>query len=906
MASFVNPYFERVKQLKRNFTSLDTKEGKENIIHIIENLQNEINNPEENTENIILKKIKKKNKQLKILRKLKKKLEVEQLWNWENEPLKNDINKILESQIEELPNKLNVLVPNIKENKKGYNVFNNETINKHESIFKHGSKVLSKFKNYNNKNYATLRPSEKMKYRNIFISILNELIYNIIYDEVSIFLESLNRNIDTIFHNKSISFKKYIHLLIYNHFLREKNKIDLIYKLNPLNESYMELRLAQKYDMYTNFIEEYLIKIFEPTHLKELIYSNDIFTHDYQSSTGYELPTPYSDTLDFRGRAYLNKFTSGAGAVTEHVNQSTQETFLNTLEYMIENYFYDNINIIDKNRSISFRTYRSGIKTSYRTKLVDNIKKYMFDYREEDLLTILRFGKIPFELENYIISIPLPFMIHSILSNQGSDVTGLTKQFFTDLTKDINNTVINEQFMVNKSILSIVKNNKIRENIKNRERSNGRRIFINNSLNENSAYRNMSFVPVIQKFLIKKMFEEPNHNKYKFKISKTKRTFNRNTKAFVEERFESNAVQTRNSDYLPVLNKMIVKKDGIIDNNFDLQILLFTIILICCCSVSRETRKRVYTYPGHREVKKFNVKILINKCSDGSLSLGYKIILAYYILTLLEEYRSSGNSYIQEEQFNEYIFYLTIFYDNKSLYNAINMKNVEALKEIYRIYNKDLNEEEGDEVNSYSMDILLNYFKSNYVPQFIETYTKEIGLINFNKLLDFYGYKNIHTFMKSHFEGELVTAEYMIRNKSVDINPLTTVKNDIYNKITNKFIGLLNNNEVKILSKFITGNLLIQPYYHFDIAIPTEGQNITSIRSATCHNTLVTSLVPLTGRALEDFNRKVGNTKDESIDGARLLINYNSHEKALYDYYIFNKDKVIEIMIQGISSYGYA
>jgi glutamine synthetase adenylyltransferase len=42
MASFVNPYSIKVAQLRRNFNSLDTKEGKENIIHIIENLQNEI------------------------------------------------------------------------------------------------------------------------------------------------------------------------------------------------------------------------------------------------------------------------------------------------------------------------------------------------------------------------------------------------------------------------------------------------------------------------------------------------------------------------------------------------------------------------------------------------------------------------------------------------------------------------------------------------------------------------------------------------------------------------------------------------------------------------------------------------------------------------------------------------
>ncbi len=187
--------------------------------------------------------------------------------------------------------------------------------------------------------------------------------------------------------------------------------------------------------------------------------------------------------------------------------------------------------------------------------------------------------------------------------------------------------------------------------------------------------------------------------------------------------------------------------------------------------------------------------------------------------------------------------------------------------------------------------------------------------------------------MKSHFEGALVTPESIISNKSIRINnvqDLSTinirtlhpiyrtyfqgrrvepinVSNDFYSRIMDKFIISLNKDELKIFSKFITGNLLIQPYYYFNIEIPSEGQNVISIRSATCHNTLYTALIPLIGAKLERFNTnpQVVGKKDTFIDN-RFIINYNNNEKALYDFYIFNKDKVIEIMSQGISSYGYA
>lgn len=929
MASLVN----KVRTLRQNFGTINgtSNNKRKKINKIIHNLESEIEAGEENglnNENSILNKIRKKSKQLKLLKNLEKKEE----WNWENITYKNSINEILEPQIEELTSKLNLLPPNIRFNKKNfYHNFNNEN-NENQNHFniiqknENRLKLLSEFRNYNIKNYSTLRHSEKIKYRHLFIIILKDLINNIIYDEANIFLEKLNRNIENIFHNKSIYFKRYIHLLIYNDFFRKKKQIDLKYENNPFHESYMRLSLAQKYDLYTNFIEEYLIKIITPVETNSFIYNDTMFNSDYINNSGYELPTPFSDTLDFRNRAYMNQFT---GNENENVNQSTQETFLNTLEYIIENYFYEGINIPEKRRNISNHpTVIDNLK--------DKIRIHMYQYNEEELDTIIAFGKIPFELENYIINIPLPFMINAILSNQGNDVTGLTKQFFTDLTKDINNTVVDENFMVNKSRLTIVKNNKIRENIRIKETTNNARVYINNNglneNNENRVYRNMRFVPIIQKFLIKKMFEAPNHNKYKFKILKNKHEFNRVAKRMVVKKVESNAIQTRNSNYIPILNNMIIKKDGLLINNYHLQILLFTIVLICCCSISRETRKKIYNPTGQRrsrQVRNFNVKILISKLPDGSLSLGYKIIFAYYLLTLIEEYRSNGNSYMKAEQFNEYLFYLTIFYENKALYNAIQIKDVESLKEIYNTYIKVTEEE----LNSYSFEFLLNYFKSNYVDRFIKNYTQEIGLNNFNKLLDFYGYHNIYVFMKSHFEGELVTPESIIRNKSIRINnvqDLSTinirtlhpiyrtyfqgrrvepinVSNDFYSRIMDKFIISLNKDELKIFSKFITGNLLIQPYYYFNIEIPSEGQNVISIRSATCHNTLYTALIPLIGAKLERFNTnpQVVGKKDTFIDN-RFIINYNNNEKALYDFYIFNKDKVIEIMSQGISSYGYA
>lgn len=937
MASFVNPYENKITKLRRNFSGFNEKTRtippRSEVNKIILNLQNEIQNPVENNENSILHKIKKKSNQIKKMIHLKKSKD----WDWENNSIKNDINTILNTQIKNLSTKLNSL-HNIRYNKKSFNnVFNHSNINilspnKRINLLISEPTILQEFNNYDSKNYSRLTHSEKIKYRNIFILILTQFIQNIIYDTVSDFLNHLNTNIESIFHNKSIQFKRYIHLLIYNDFCRKKIKIDTLYESNPFNESYMELNLVQKLDIYTNFIEEYLIKIIEPTEMNSFIYQDVIFNTNYVNNERVELPTPFSDTFDFRNRAFINHYTGaegagGAGAGGTGNENRNQETFLNTLEYIIENYFYEGINIENKERNIS--THPTVV-----TNLKNKVRAHMYRYDESELDTILTFGKISFELENYIIQIPLPFMIHAILSNQGNDVSGLTKQFFSDLTKDINNTTIDEKFIINKSLLSIIKNNKIGENIKSRERNSGMRTYINNnSLNENNEahiYRHMDFVPVIQKFLIKKMFEAPNSNKYKFKIVKQKREFNSVTRAFVVKNVESNAVQTRNSDYIHVLNKMITKKDDSIVNDYDLQILLFTIVLICCCSISRETRKKVYNPTGFRRdrnIRNFNVKILISKLPNGSLSLGYKIILAYYILTLIENYRSSGNIQMKAEQFNEYIFFLTIFYDNKALYNAIHQKNIESLKQIYMIYNKHIIYEE---MNDFTFEFLLDYFKKNYVAQFIEKYTKEIGLNNFNKLLDFYGYNNIYTFMKSHFEGDLVTAESIIRNRSVRINPVSSnVSNGFYIKIMDKFINSLNKKELYIFSKFITGNILNQPYYYFNIDIPTN-QTITSIRSATCHNTLYTSLIPLSGRNLTNFNnhpqvvdititslnsgtrfRKKNSTiksykKDLSIDNIRTIYEYNESEKALYDYYILNKDRVIEIMSEGISSFGFA
>jgi hypothetical protein len=941
------------KQKKKRIVTANSKEVSNNI-NIRQNILNQIaskraqieqieTNLEESKENNIL---------------------VGQLFQSRIAVLSTEINELLQ-QLSTIPNVsgLNVYKTNYNQNINRINVpfISNET---QRNFLRLNPEILDAYRALDARPYnSSLTLQEKNMYRTLFIQILNHIISKLIYDPLKVvdangksnhFLDYMNRLIEEeIFSNKSIEFKRYIKLLIYNGFFKnvEKSVENITLKIS--------LQLDQKMDQFTNHMENYLIK----TNSALTLDNNDSYIYPIQYFTDYfkdphyigdYLYVPYSDVFNFKGKTTQTEVYAGRGASSSTNIESQSKTYIDTFEYIIENYFYNPIHRIGNNIltlhflhnfTLGKPLTRMGKKDDNPplNKLFNKIKNHAFNQTnplekisDTNTLNYINQGKIPFRINDYIINIPFPFCVKSVDEDYGGDYSGLTKTFFDNINSEINNAhIIDGQYIHMNKNVSIVKNNKIPQTIRNQEISNEKRTFIpKNSINvpnKNKVHKKILFVSLIKDFFTKKILKtnNPNNSKYKFTERKTRFIHGRvphptNSSKTIPSLVESvanvNVLQFRDSNYIPLVNNMISYADDrsrVVKNTFNIQILLFTIITIFICALSRETRikTRIPT-----DIRHMNVKILFGKCKDGNISLSYKIFLAYYILSLREEYSNPNKPKIlTKAQFDEYIFYLTLFYENKELYNYIVTKDESNLRLSYTLYRKNITENEAYETN---IDTIINYFKNHYVNNnFIDKYTSEIGLTNFNRLLDFFGYDNIEVFMKEHFEGEIINKESIIKNKIISITPYNqyhrynitqTVSSDFFRKIMNKFINSLNNEQLYIYSKFISGTLLIQSQYKYTLSsISHYGANVAQFRSHTCANDHTTLLAPLINdekrHEITQFDNSLTSTTfiDNDIDNSRTVVSYNPFEKALYKLYILNKDQTVEIMQQAISSFGF-
>ncbi len=725
--------------------------------------------------------------------------------------------------------------------------------------------------------------------------------------------------------------------------------------INPLDFK-IELQLREKIDQFTNYMENYLTKSNESLVIDDSTFLYPEFYLKGFSNKGSHYPSdylavPFSDIFDFQGQTTLNQVRNGseapsgagAGSRSEEEKSNSSITFRNTFNYIIKNYFYGPIDQVAQNRRVPSRREdilnNHLLRTDSLIKIYNNIKSFGYNIEspntklsDNTIADYMMSGKMPFVINNkYIMHIPIPFTVKTINETYGGDYGGLTKTFFDNINNEINQIHINE----NNSDLSIIKNEKISANILSEESGNGVRRLIPESPesipNKNKVHKKIAVVSAIENFFKQKILEQNTvPSKYTFmkrKISyemervpvlnkngnpvyvKNANGKNTNRKKMTVARkeviTENPVLQLRDSDYVSIITNMITSMNGSkIKNTFNLQILLFTVILVLICSISRETRIRRISI---NDIRRMNVKILLNKNPNGSLSLAYKIILAYYILNLKEEYKKSSSKILVKDQFDEYLFYLTLFYDNKDLYNFVITKNEVNLRYAYTVYRKGVTNEQAEII---PIDTIIEYLKDNYVNLFTTKYTSEIGLTTFNTLLRFYGYENIEVFMKEHLEGSIVNKQHIIDVKQIRNEYLyAQVPDRFFNNVITKFINSLTPEQLNIYSKFISGTLLKQPYYHYDLERVDFG-NRTKFRSYTCHNTHLTLLVQLTPQENIEFNNLYiqngrQNEIDRDVDPHRRIIDYNLYQKALYKLYIINKDQTISIMEEGISSFGY-